>query len=96
MQIKMSVGFLIPGVQRINKSEFSAEVILPEGQKGLRGGFEQDREHDLLFVQHNGIENMRQYENDMEVIGGKNFCFSLFKPTFARHMLACVTVSIAA
>jgi hypothetical protein len=32
----------------------------------------------------------------MEVIGGKDFCLSLFEPTFAGHMLACRAVAIAA
>jgi hypothetical protein len=70
--------------------------LFTEGQQRPGSRFKQDREHHLLVVEHNGVERMRQGEDDMKVTGGQNLPFPLFQPPFAGHMLACGAVAIAA
>lgn len=70
MDVGMQPQLAAPGVKNAVKADFGPQAfgILPEGQQGLGGVFEQEVVHDSSVEPAQGIEDIRQSENAV-VIG---------------------------
>ena len=73
VEMKMGLKLLIPSMQNSHKSQFSAKLLFTELCQCLGDGFKEDAEHQGFVLQDEGIQLMRQGENNMEVGNGKEF-----------------------
>ena len=98
MNVWMVFEFLIPGVQHAEETDISTEVLGIAGdfKQGFGTGAEQQTVNDLLVLQGQWSEQVRQRENNMGVARGKEFLPTGGQPAFARVALAFWAVPVSA
>jgi hypothetical protein len=98
MNVWMVFEFLIPGVQHAEETDISTEVLGIAGdfKQGFGTGAEQQTVNDLLVLQGQWSEQVRQRENNMGVARGKEFLPTGGPPAFARVALAFWAVPVSA
>lgn len=88
---------LAPGMEHGEEAENDAEMtrIAADHEQRLTDGTEEDLVKDTSVGKGEGIEQLRDGEDDMEVRDGKQFPLTLFEPSPACLELAARAVSIA-
>jgi hypothetical protein len=98
MDMRMSQQILAPGMQHGEESDLSPQVFGIGGnlQKGLRTGAEQEVIEDLLVLQRQLTELMRQGEDNMDIGDRQEFVLASGDPLIPSSALALGAVPIAA
>ncbi len=98
MNVRMVLEFLTPGVQHAEETDISAEVLGIAGnfKQCFGAGAEKQTVDDLLVLQGQWSEQVRQRENKMGIARGKEFLLAVRQPTFARAALAFWAVPVSA
>jgi len=99
MEVEVGIELLVPGMQDGDESHVSAQSIsgvTTKAQESFGYGVKQDREHSFLIAQNNGITLVGKREYGVKVADGHKLCLAGFKPSFARDVLTCGTVTVSA
>jgi hypothetical protein len=98
MQVQVLGEILPPGVQDRRAAEVAAEMagIAAEGSEGVGDGLEEHRVEGAGSALGEGVEGMRQGEDEMEVLDGQQLRAPGVQPAFFREGLAFGTVAVAA
>ncbi len=83
-------------MQNSNKAGFSTPVVFTKDKQRLRDRFKKDLEHHGFVTQDNGVQFVRQGEDDMEVADRQELLLASFGPFFSGHLLALGAMSITA
>src|ERR1700686_280255 len=98
MEVRMSQQILAPGMQDREEPDFGAQVfgIASYREKGFRTGAEQEVIEDLLVLQRQWGELVRQGEDDVDIGDRQEFVLASGDPLMASSALALGAMPIAA
>jgi hypothetical protein len=96
--VRVHVELLTPGVQHTEETNFRAEVsrIASDFEKCFRAGVKQEIVEDLLVLQDQWRQPVRQCEDDMEVACREEFSSARSDPPFSSARLTLWAVPISA
>ena len=94
----MGLQLLTPGMQHAEEADLGPEMSrrASDFEQGFSTGTEQQAVEELLVLQGEGRQPMRESEDQVGVRGGQDFPAARLNPTVAGVGLALGTVSIAA
>ncbi len=94
----MEKDLLSPAVQDGGEADLCAEVVWVLGDRleGLRAGSEEDVEEEQLVAEHEGVQLLRDREDDVEVGHGQQALLAGLEPLVFLEALALGTVPIPA
>jgi hypothetical protein len=97
MNVRVKEQVLSPSVEHRKKTDLGAKMLGVEGnfQKSFGAGAEQQIVEELLVLQHEGRELVRQGKNYVEVADGKQFFLASREPAPPSRDLTLGAVSIA-
>ncbi len=98
MDMGMVLQLLIPGMEHTEEANLGAEMFRmgSDFEQGLGAGAEQQIVENLLVLQSQGRQAMREGENEVHVASGQDFAAARLDPTVAGVGLALGAVPIAA
>ena len=98
VQMEVLRQILPPGVQDGRAAEVAAEMagIAAEGGEGVGGGVEEEGVEEPGVALREGVEGMRQGEDEMEVLDGQQLRAAGVEPALFGEGLAFGTVTVAA
>ena len=98
MDMGMVFQFLIPGMEHAEEADLGAEMfgIASDFEQGFGAGTEQQTVEELLVLQGQRRQLMRQGEDDVDVASGQEFAAARLDPAVAGCGLALGAVPVAA
>lgn len=90
---------LRPGVEHRDKADSARKTPLPilgKGGEDLIDRFEQKTQQDLFVAENQGVEEMRNCEDQVEVSDGQQLGAAVVEPFFLCQALTLRTVAVAA
>jgi hypothetical protein len=98
MDMGMGLQLLTPGMQHAEEADLGPEMSrrASDFEQGFGTGTEQQAVEELLVLQGEGCQPMREREDQVGVRGGQDFPAARLNPTVAGVGLALGAVSIAA
>jgi len=98
VDVGMMLKGLAPGVQHGKEAEFGSQVLRVRCDlaESLRGGAEQKGVEELLVLQRESRDLLRDGEHDVEVLDGEDLLLAVGEPFGAGQFLALGTVSVPA
>src|SRR5260370_34649909 len=97
MAMRMDPKFLIPGMQHAEETDVGTKVFrIPRSfKKRLRTGAKQEIVHNLLVLQSEWCQLMRQRENNMHIACREKLRATRCEPAVARPRLTLRAVRLA-
>ena len=97
MDMRMMFQFLSPAMQNAEESDLSAEMfgIPSDFDQGFRAGAEQQIVNELLILECQRCQQMRQCEDDVNVARGEEFLTARFDPTVSSVGLTLWAVPVS-
>src|SRR5260370_36020021 len=97
MDMRMEPKFLIPGMQHAEETDVGTKVfrITRYFKKRLRTGAKQEIVHNLLVLQSEWCQLMRQRENNMHIACREKLRATRSEPEGARPRLTLLAVRLA-
>ncbi len=98
MHVRVMFEFLIPGVEHTEEADLRAEMfgIASDFEEGCSTGLQQEMVQDLLVLQGERRQFMRQGKDNMDVARGEEFLTTRLEPTVAGAGLTLRAVPVAA
>ena len=97
MDVRMMLQLLIPGMEHTEKADLCPEMfgIASHFEQRFSAGAEQQIVDELLILQCQRRQQMRQREDDVNVARGKEFLTARFDPTVSSVGLALRAVPVS-
>ena len=99
VKVEVIEELLIPGMQDRDEAELTLQAPLGvsgEGLEGVADGGEQEIEQGALVAEDQGVQLMGESEDHVEVAGGDEFVFAVFKPLLLGQSLTLWAVTVSA
>jgi len=98
MHMRVEFELLIPGVEHAQEADLGAQMlgIASDFEERFRTGLKQEMVQDLLVLQGERCQFMRQGEDNMDVAGGEKLLTTRLQPTVAGVGLTLRAVPVAA
>jgi hypothetical protein len=98
MDMRMMLQLLIPGMEHAEEADVRAEMpgIASDFDERFRAGAEQQIVDDLLILQGQGRQQMREREDSVHVAPGQEFPTARLDPTVAGAGLTLGAVPVSA
>jgi len=98
MGVRVELKLLIPRMQYAEEADLGTQMlgIASDFEEGFRTGLQQEMVQDLLVLQGEQRQFMRQGEDNMDVARGEKFLTTSFEPTVAGVGLTLRAVPVTA